>query len=646
MAATQPYLILDDNEGDPIYGEGFTIDLVDFEPEAGSPRAADSPPESDLEDAASIKLPEVFIDSYSLDDNKVIKLGDTVELLDLTRSFRKMQSGDFFRIQAIIKNLETDVVYLRGFRMLRIKYLGPLFDWRFNELAMVLRINEGDQRPLLVAGLEDIEIKDDLCNIWRRRQCVFTHKPCPPPGCGDPIMIKVPRNLTQQEIKLLLFEDGVLTCRSIYVQYINARNQKPYSGIVRHLYAREVNELKSSTDELPPFFPEVSNASQLDDDDDDCVVVLKHSIRGRRESLLDVEILEAPPRRIKEGPLTFADGFCGAGGASQGAVQAGFLVRWGFDKDDLAIEAYELNHPGALAFKMDAHDFPPCNIGKAFLRVDVLHLSPPCCYWSPAHTHNGRNDQANYEAIFTIEEILKQVKPRVVTLEQTFGLMTHSQHRKNFLKLLNDIGRAGYNLRYKMQDLSELGLAQKRKRLIIIAARRGTPLPPFPKATRGPQGSNLKPFTTIADALQPLTRIGSQAFNDVYHQPRPFRTPRPRYSSHTQLRGCITTGGTTSCHPSGLRNFTVRELSFLQGFPRMYYFTGTKTEASKQVGNAFPPIVAEQIYRTIAKTLEAFDEGVIGAEDDLDNLDELINRHDEIVEISDDDGIVEISDDE
>ena len=63
------------------------------------------------------------------------------------------------------------------------------------------------------------------------------------------------------------------------------------------------------------------------------------------------------------------------------------------------------------------------------------------------------------------------MKPRVATLEQTFGLATHEQHQRNFLMLLNDIGRAGYDVRYKIQDLSQYGLVQKRKRLLIIAAR-------------------------------------------------------------------------------------------------------------------------------------------------------------------------------
>jgi hypothetical protein len=55
-----------------------------------------------------------------------------------------------------------------------------------------------------------------------------------------------------------------------------------------------------------------------------------------------------------------------------------------------------------------------------------------------------------------------------------------------------------------------------------------------------------------------------------------------------------------------------------------YQFSGSTTEANKQIGNAFPPIMAEALYRTIAKTLEAFDNGFIDAEDDLADLDEIL----------------------
>jgi len=86
-------------------------------------------------------------------------------------------------------------------------------------------------------------------------------------------------------------------------------------------------------------------------------------------------------------------------------------------------------------------------------------------------TNPGKNDQLNYEAIYTVGPILEKLKPRIATLEQTYGLLTQEQHSKNFKLLLNDIQKAGYNVRYKIQDMSEFGLPQRRKRLLVIAAR-------------------------------------------------------------------------------------------------------------------------------------------------------------------------------
>lgn len=86
-------------------------------------------------------------------------------------------------------------------------------------------------------------------------------------------------------------------------------------------------------------------------------------------------------------------------------------------------------------------------------------------------TTDGPNDQSNYDATFTVGPILRKIKPRVATLEQTLGIVTNKQHHKTFLTLLCEIGHAGYDLRYKRWVFSELGLAQNRKRLVVIAAR-------------------------------------------------------------------------------------------------------------------------------------------------------------------------------
>jgi len=167
--------------------------------------------------------------------------------------------------------------------------------------------------------------------------------------------------------------------------------------------------------------------------------------------------------------------------------------------------------------------------------------------------------------------------------------------------------------------------------LTIKNNRRGTPLPSFPGPTHGPEGSGLVPYTNIRRALRNLNRHPDRLTNDVYHQQRFFSEPKLPYSIHSQLRGCITTGGTRSYHPSGLRNFTARELALLQSFPLKYRFAGSTTEVKKQVGNAFPPLAAEALFREIAKTLEAFDSGLTDAEEDQSNLnlDELLrlNNH-------------------
>lgn len=489
---------------------------------------------------------------------------------------------------------------------------------------MVLHVDEDDSRSPLVAGMEDVKIEE----VVRLRECTLTNKPYPFMSFRTDGNTAYPSGMSDSEIKREIFHESRLTCRVVNVLYISRGRNKPYGGIVRHLYTHEADKSEDCIPD-PGYSRKTPISVESDIEDDDCVLVSRK--RRTRDDSPDFEILEEkhPKRKgnpLKQGRLTFGDVFCGAGGASQGAAQAGYYVQWGLDNDERALKSYSLNHPSAYALKMNAHNFPPDGISKENWKVDVLHLSPPCCYWSPAHTTDGPNDQANYEAIYTVGPILKKVKPRVATLEQTFGLATHEQHKRNFLMLLYDIGQAGYDVRYRVQDLSQYGLVQKRKRLLIIAARRGTPLSPFPRPSHGPPGSGLKPFVYINEALAHITRQGPRAMNDPYHQPKLYTNPRPAYDPHTFLKGCITTGGTTATHPSGERAFTPRELSLFQSFPYLYEFTGTKSDATKQIGNAFPPIMAQAMYQIIAKTLDAFDNGLIGAEDDLSELDALLEQ--------------------
>jgi DNA (cytosine-5)-methyltransferase 1 len=69
-----------------------------------------------------------------------------------------------------------------------------------------------------------------------------------------------------------------------------------------------------------------------------------------------------------------------------------------------------------------------------------------------------------------------------------------------------------------------------------------------------------------------------------------------------------------------MRTYTARELAALQTFPSTYKFLGSPSTAIKMIGNAVPPKVEEQLALSCAQTLEAFDEGLIDAEDDITDL--------------------------
>jgi len=113
---------------------------------------------------------------------------------------------------------------------------------------------------------------------------------------------------------------------------------------------------------------------------------------------------------------------------------------------------------------------------------------------------------------------------------------------------------------------------------------------------------------------------------DDYHQPNSMRRiNKPPYNPENSfLKGCITTSGGENYHYSGLRRYTPREMALLQSFLYDYEFCGNNGEVMKQIGNAFPPIMAEALFRSCAQTLEAFGNGLIQHDAYIDDLDAFL----------------------
>lgn len=105
----------------------------------------------------------------------------------------------------------------------------------------------------------------------------------------------------------------------------------------------------------------------------------------------------------------FGDFFSGAGGASCGAKLAGLAVKFGLDCWPTAIQTFQKNFPLVELHQTFVDKFIR-SMGRdacAKLYVDVLHISPPCQYWSPAHTIPGKEDDRNMAALFFLDCILR-----------------------------------------------------------------------------------------------------------------------------------------------------------------------------------------------------------------------------------------------
>lgn len=308
--------------------------------------------------------------------------------------------------------------------------------------------------------------------------------------------------------------------------------------------------------------------------------------------------------RVVKDLYTFGDLCTGAGGMASGARQAGLRVNFLLDHWEPACETLRLNfknmHTNILLKTI--HEFCTNNWSAAYFeKVDVLHISFPCQPHSPVHTVEGKNDSDNIATAYSVGEILERCMPRIVTFEQTSGIVTH-RGGTHFKSLIRQITDAGYSVRWKICNLADYGNVQPRKRLIIIAACPGEILPQFPEPTHG-LGPGMLPFVTVDDVLRKIRHIAVP--EHLSHSTPKDGKP---YDSRKPMHGCITCdGGPSNLHPNGKRTFTLFELAAMQGFLPTHRFAGTMTDIKKQIGNAVPSMFAKKLFEHINLSLQKSD---------------------------------------
>ncbi len=367
-----------------------------------------------------------------------LHIGVTVELYN----------GSFLWIDSVRRDI-WGLVKIRGYRLARDTYCGSkLPDGRLNELVWVNEVDE----PGYKAGEESVLQEERFSDVKRIREVIYTNCPWPEISYYGELQEQGSNETTVNHAAVK--ETGNLYCRWKYIQ-VNSRLKTDAEACLRLLNDNEAKDIGRLV------------ASE----------VRKNWHGGEGpipggSSTKPVFDVEAGKVTSHVPQYTLGDCFCGAGGISRGATQAGLQVAWGFDSDGDAIETHSKNFGeyGTESLEMDDAQF--IDLTKARPRqygVDVAHYSPPCQPFSSAnHNRNEERDFKNQKALFSLSHLTMHLKPRIATIEETAGLM--HRHQQWFDALINTFTGIGYGVRWKIIRCQEYGIPQSRVRLLLIAA--------------------------------------------------------------------------------------------------------------------------------------------------------------------------------
>ncbi|KAB5562796.1 S-adenosyl-L-methionine-dependent methyltransferase, partial [Coniochaeta sp. 2T2.1] len=535
---------------------------------------------------------------YTCDSGLELRKGWTVELRSSLGP--RFFGAEFLKIAAIIKHQDRRVV-LRGHVYTRAKNLAGILERKLNEIVLVAEVLRSTRTDWNRQAMIDID-PNEVKNVRVLRTTNAAH-----PEYG------IEWEDYEAKGRRWVLTEGHLVCRWHYISVYKDEKTQKASKIEEWLVRRVTN----AESDMSYAVKDETNINSWRGGN-----ILGGSVtktgRHQPSKVIDLEYVPLAPaqtlQELQDRKYSGGDIFCGAGGISRGMKDANIKIVFAVDSWDLATSTYKRNFPTVDIHPWDVHDFVT-NVGVN-RRVDILHLSPPCQYWSPAHTVPGQNDEPNVAALFSCGHVIEKVRPRVFTIEQTFGIL-FDRFKQYFATFVSGFTSQGYSVRWKIVHFAAWGLCQTRQRLIIIGAAPGEHLPDFPKDTHAPKANpkqGRKAYVSVKDVFQGVELRRDRNWHDLTTTEARALESRQKGSrkftpwSWEQQAGTITcSGGQNNYHWSERRAYTVREYACLQGFPMNHFFNGSRAQSIKQIGNAVPPTIAKRLYDHIVQLLKIQD---------------------------------------
>lgn len=310
----------------------------------------------------------------------------------------------------------------------------------------------------------------------------------------------------------------------------------------------------------------------------------------------------------------------GGGGQALGLEQAGFDHVALVEEDTHCCATLRMNRPDWNVVEKDVKAFD----GKDFRGVDLLSGGVPCPPFSVAGKRLGADDERDL-----FPEILRlaaEVEPRAIMVENVRGIMDprFDLYREEFSRRLESLGYEAVG--WRLYNASNFGVPQLRPRAVFISLKDGAG--PFEWAERDfhpdTDGHGLwrEPRTvgeTLHDLMAERGWPGAEAWRERADKIAPTivggskKHGGPDLGPTSAKKAWAALGvdglGIADAPPGSdfpkhsMPKLTVEMVKRLQGFPDEWRFSGRKTAAYRQVGNAFPPPVARAVGGKIREAL-------------------------------------------
>lgn len=336
----------------------------------------------------------------------------------------------------------------------------------------------------------------------------------------------------------------------------------------------------------------------------------------------------------KNNTYTSVELFAGAGGMALGMERAGLQC----------VLLNEINKEACLTLRKNRPNWNviECDVAKVDFThlngtVDILTGGFPCQAFSYAGKKLGFGDVRG-TVFYEFARAIKEINPTIFVGENVRGLLTHN-NGKTLQTMMGILEELGYNvLPPRILDASEYKVPQKRERLFLVGLRKDDTLifdwpktqknryvlqdalkggtlfsnnvPPSPGQVYSEKKRKIMEMVPPGGCWKDLPTGIREEYMGGLDPKRGGCTGCARRASWTKQSPTLTSSPsqkmTEICHPDDTRPFTIREYARIQTFPDNWLFEGSMISQYKQIGNAVPVNLAEEIGKSLVSTLNSY----------------------------------------